>query len=165
MKKQHFIAGLLFSVIIIIGLIIKTQYNHPTYELRCKNEMFQRKTISNGETLVLHTNFFVFLYKDGRGSITQRGELVKDGTKFLVHRELPFSYIDSDNDGMYTFTRLKGVKYPDDNVPDALAKYFPYLLEDATVPPLPRHIQLTQLNNDLFLINELTAPYLLCQRF
>jgi hypothetical protein len=90
---------------------------------------------------------------------------LQDDVKFLVHRELPFSYIDSDNDGMYTFTRLKGIKYPEDNVPDSLTKYFPYLEEIPSASALPRYIHFTQLDDGLLFISDLTTPYLLCQRF
>lgn len=165
MKTERLIVGIVTIAALIAGGIFVAKKNYPTYELRCKNEMFQRKSIAGGQTLLLHTNYFILLYRDGTGSITHRGELVKGDDHFLVHRALPFSYTDTNNDGIYNLTRLKGVKYPDDNVPDALAKHFPYLLDAPTASTAPRYIQLTQLNNDLLLINELTIPYLLCQRF
>lgn len=163
MKRTHLICIVILAVTLsIIFFAVKSMNNKKQrIEIRCSGELISRRKNNDAAASELHTTIFLFLYDNGKGVLTQKGELSTGGNQYLIDREMWLTYSDSDNDGVYKFDIFSGKSRTNDNLPESVRTSYPLLGNN----PTSYYMNITSIDNELYLFNELSAPLFICKRF
>ncbi|CBJ80695.1 hypothetical protein XBJ1_1569 [Xenorhabdus bovienii SS-2004] len=78
-----------------------------------------------------------------------------------MDREVNVNYTDFDKDYIYTFQIINVKLRANDNIPSTVETIFPILGR----VPLSSYLNITSVDKDLYIFNELSGPFFLCKRF
>ncbi|MDX8000664.1 hypothetical protein FE394_16055 [Xenorhabdus sp. Reich] len=165
MKKNHglYIVLSLFSITLIMVLfeIINVSNKKNNIEIRCAGEFTSRRKVNNTDFANLNEKIFLFLYGNGTGFLTQKGVLSIGNKNYIINREVKIDYTDFDNDQIYIFKIINVTLRANDNIPPKVDTIFPILGK----MPSSSYINITSVDKDLYIFNELSGPLFLCKRF
>ncbi|MDE1496345.1 hypothetical protein [Xenorhabdus bovienii] len=165
MKKNYwlYIALSLLSIILLILLfeVINVSNKKNNIEIRCAGELTSRRKVNNTDLANLNEKFFLFLYDNGTGFLTQKGVLSIGNKNYIMDREVNVNYTDFDKDHIYTFQIINVKLRANDNIPSTVETIFPILGR----VPLSSYLNITSVDKDLYIFNELSGPLFLCKRF
>lgn len=102
----------------------------------------------------------IFLYSNGEGLLTQIGNIEIGKTKYSIDRTHSIHYSDSDGDGVYTMEIRNMLKRASDNLLENIATPYNLLRKNS----LPLYVNITKLDNDLFLFKESDIPLFICKK-
>lgn len=100
----------------------------------------------------------LYLNDSGKGNGHIRGEVIKDGKKYLMAKTLGFSYQATNNNHDYDMT-IENVKQTgQDNVPkDVSAQYLSYMLPKSFI-----FLKVDEINRYLMLVSGAQGPLFIC---
>ncbi|CDH35017.1 conserved hypothetical protein [Xenorhabdus bovienii str. Intermedium] len=165
MKKNHwlYIALSLLPIILLIILfeIINVRNKKNNIEIRCTGELTSRRKVNNTDLANLNEKFFLFLYDNGTGFLTQKGVLSIDNKNHIIDREVKINYTDFDKEQIYTFKMINVKLRANDNIPPTVETIFPILGRVQS----SFYLNITSVDKDLYIFNALSEPLFLCKRF
>ncbi|MDC9620631.1 hypothetical protein PSI22_03020, partial [Xenorhabdus sp. XENO-7] len=110
MKKNYwlYITLSLLSIVLSMVLfkIINVSNKKNNIEIRCAGELTSRRKVNNTDLANLNEKFFLFLYGNGTGFLTQKGVLSIDNKNYIIDREVKVDYTDFDKDQIYIFKMI-----------------------------------------------------------
>lgn len=151
----------------IICILIILALTLSVYLLTKPEPYLQNKICRATVTYKLNDNdhdfgytFFIRLYLNdsGKGNGHIRGEVIKEGKKYLMAKTLSFSYQTTNNNRDYDMTIDNVKQTGQDNVPkDVSAQYLPYLLPKSFI-----FLKIDEINRYLMLVSGAQGALFIC---
>lgn len=151
---------LFFMVSLVFVILLGFNKKNPSIIIGCTAELTMMKNIGVNELknkLNYNMNVNLFFYDNNKGFALFSGVADFSGQRYLINREVRFSYTDLDNDGLHTLKYTKIVKGHSDTTTEHLW---------ANILDVSRnlYISLNQLPGDVYLIKSLQTPEFVCNK-
>lgn len=159
MKKK-----LLIAIIIMLGIaaaiIYFNYYHNRSIGFMCSGNYTARKLNDDGAIMELNVKMTTILSDDGNGVLIQQGEMLHGKDIYIIDREIRMFYNKLVDNGYHAVQIKKMVKRKADNTPSVLSRSFPILGEMQNT----MYVNITSINGQVYLFNELESPYFLCDK-
>lgn len=160
MKKRILIATIIISGIVAAMTACLNHYYNRSIGFMCSGDYTSRKSNDNGIITELNVKMMVILNDDGNGVLLQQGEVLNGKDTYIIDREITLTYNELAGRGFHAEQIKHMIRRKADNTPRSVAINFPILGEIQNT----MYVNITSVNRQAYLFNELSVPYFLCNK-
>jgi hypothetical protein len=154
MKTKQIILIIVSILITLMTLIYMKGSKKKEIIFSCN---YDTKLYFNEKNTSVVLKVFIKLYDDDTGFKSEHGEMIMGDKKYIINKDVFFTYSDHDKDKTYTIENLKTVRRKSDTTPinsygdfnDIKTKYY---------------MSFNKIGNDIYLIRERGNPLFICTK-
>lgn len=157
MKKKYLLALFFLVISAASGFIFVKTWRGSVFTCTADVEF---SVLRDGQKIRLDSDYDFVIGSDNKASINVSGTFFINDHKYDLNRTYFLDYAKKTGDTYYTFTMTHAEVHKLDNTPgDIFETYF--IAQRASIPFF---IKISQLNNDLYLVESLKRTYFTCLR-